>query len=225
MSPTEASATTRVTTLGHSCVLVRTTSLEGATRSLLLDPGNLTPRLADSVRPDFVLVTHVHPDHIDPSQLAAVARRRPLEVYGPTGLEEVLRGVDGVHVTELEDGEHTIAGVPIVVDSAPHEVIYSAVPRPVNLTYLIADAVFAPGDAFAIPAFAPEILLAPTGAPWMKLSETIDYIQRVAPRHAIPVHDGGLAPAHRTLHTVLMAKFAPEGTQVHVLDVGDSLEV
>ena len=90
---------------------------------------------------------------------------------------------------------------------------------------MIAGRVFAPGDAFAVPDFAVEVLLAPTGAPWMKLSETIDYVAAVAPRTVIPVHDGGLAPAHREMHRALMGKFAPEGTTVHPLAIGEAFDL
>jgi hypothetical protein len=59
----------------------------------------------------------------------------------------------------------------------------------------------------------------------MKLAETIDYIREVHPRRVVPVHDGGLSPAHRTMHRTLMAKFAPEGTDVHLLDIRESIQL
>ncbi|QNE21358.1 MBL fold metallo-hydrolase [Kribbella qitaiheensis] len=221
--PTASLSPRRLTTLGHSCVLLELAAADGSVRRLILDPGNLTAPLTATVAVDAVLITHPHPDHVDPSQLAALAAGRELPIFGGAGLGSYLSeaGIDAV--TELEPGEHEIAGIQVRVGSAPHEVIHPALPLPANLTYEIG-GVFAPGDAFARPEGQTEVLLAPTGAPWMKLLETISYVAEVAPQRMVPVHDGGLGPAHRTLHTTVMKKFAPEGTEVSVLAPGQSLE-
>lgn len=214
----------RITRLGHSCVLVELPTRTGAVRRLILDPGNLTPSLAEVSDVDAVLVTHAHPDHIDPAQLAALARNRAFPVYGAKGLASHLADAGVGDVIELEPGDHEVVGVPVRVGFAPHEVIHPELALPTNLTFEIG-GVFAPGDAFAVPDRPVDVLLAPTGAPWMKLHETITYVAEVAPRRVIPVHDAGLAPAHRMLHTSLMTKFAPAGTEVHVLDIGGVLRL
>lgn len=67
------------------------------------------------------------------------------------------------------------------------------------------------------------MLLAPLAGPWMKLSEGIDFLRAVSPAVAVPVHDAGLAPAHRSLHRGLFSSFALEGTVVRPLDPGESL--
>jgi L-ascorbate metabolism protein UlaG (beta-lactamase superfamily) len=64
------------------------------------------------------------------------------------------------------------------------------------------------------------ILLLPAGGPWMKLSESIDYLRAVAPEIAIPIHQAGLADIHRQLHYQLFSGLAPSGTTVRVLDPG-----
>lgn len=47
-------------------------------------------------------------------------------------------------------------------------------PVPIDLGYLIARRICAPGDAFAVPELPVDVLLLLTEAPWMKLTETID---------------------------------------------------
>lgn len=59
----------------------------------------------------------------------------------------------------------------------------------------------------------------------MKLSDAVDFLRSVAPRMAIPIHRGALAPAHRELHGSLVERFAPEGTAVLVPPLGSPVSV
>lgn len=214
-----------LTAHGHSCVALDFGEDGAEPFRLLIDPGNLTPSL-EGVRADAVLITHAHPDHVDPGQLQALRRSGHVPVYGSSAVAKLLadRGiVDDVKV--IGAGELEVGGVRIQVTSTAHEVIYPGVPLPENLAFDIAGSVFVPGDSFALPSNPVDVLLVPTGAPWMKLSETIDYLKQVSPRRIVPVHDGGLGPAHRNMHRTLMTKFAPEGTEVYPLEVGESLEL
>ncbi|NBQ41671.1 MAG: MBL fold metallo-hydrolase, partial [Mycobacteriaceae bacterium] len=42
-----------------------------------------------------------------------------------------------------------------------------------------------------------DVLACPAAAPWMKISEAVDYLRAVAPRHAVPIHQGIIAPEAR----------------------------
>lgn len=213
-----------LTHLGHSCVLIEAPTAAGSAR-ILLDPGTLTPPLAAISGLDAILITHAHPDHISPDQVRAVRGDAPAPIYADAAAGAVAKeaGLDGVHA--IEPGVHTIAGVEVGVTEWQHETIYPGIPVPADLGFLIAGRVFAPGDAFARPDFDVDVLLLPTGAPWMKLSETIDYLRDVEPRIAVPVHDGGLAPAHQQMHRGLIAKFAPERTTVLTPALGEPVRL
>ena len=212
----------RLTRMGHACVLVAVDLPGVGQRRLLLDPGNLTPPLPADLGPvDAVRVPQAHTDHVDPDQVRRLPATTP--VYGDDGVRALLAeaGLDEVRVATA--GTPSIADVPVVVTDAAHEVIYPGAPLPTNLSYLIADTVLAPGDAFFVPDAAVEVLLLPIGAPWLKLAEAIDYLRAVAPRVAVLVHDGGLAPAHQQLHRALLTRFAPSGTTVVAPDLGERI--
>ena len=61
--------TLTLSTWGHACVRI-----ERDGRRLVLDPGAFSdPAALDGA--DAVLITHAHPDHVDPAALAAVLLR------------------------------------------------------------------------------------------------------------------------------------------------------
>ena len=62
----------QITHLGHSAVLVEVSGVR-----LLIDPGNFSDAWHDLVDLDAILVTHLHPDHIDPAHAPALIAANP----------------------------------------------------------------------------------------------------------------------------------------------------
>ncbi len=218
-----AAARLSLTRYGHSCVLVEVGHQDGTAR-LLLDPGNLSEPLTDLGPVDAVLVTHSHPDHLDAEQVVRLREAGGFQVFGPAGVSDVLQDVD-VPTVLVEPGTFEVAGVPVRVVENAHESIYPGVPLPANVAFEIAGRLLAPGDSLRRLDGRFEVVLAPTGAPWMKLSEAIDYVRAMAPRAVVPVHDAGLAAPHQAVHRSLMTRFAPSGTEVRILGTGERFDV
>jgi hypothetical protein len=43
-------------------------------------------------------------------------------------------------------------------------------------------------------------LAAPAAAPWMRISEAVDYLRAVAPNRAVPIHQGIITPDARGIY-------------------------
>lgn len=199
-----------LTHYGHACVLVDT----GAAR-LLFDPGAFSSGFENLDGLDAILVTHQHADHVAPEALRALLRANPDAALVTDG--QTAQQLDGVDARTAAPGDRlTLGGAQIaVVGSGDHAVIHPDVPLVANNGYLVDGALLHPGDAYV----APEVdelatLLLPTGAPWLKVSEAVDYLRAVAPRTVVPIHEQTLAkPA---MHYRFFDDLGPRGTTLLV---------
>jgi L-ascorbate metabolism protein UlaG (beta-lactamase superfamily) len=176
----------RLTKFGHSCVRIEQ---DGAV--LVIDPGSFTERAAlDGV--DAVLITHEHADHLDVDALAeALAKRPRVTVHTNADVAGKLTALGDV-VTTVETGQSfSAAGMPVRAFGGVHAEIHPDIPRVANLGYLVNDSVYHPGDSFDVPeGVRVETLFVPVSAPWLKISESVDFVRAVAPRRAFALHDG-----------------------------------
>jgi L-ascorbate metabolism protein UlaG (beta-lactamase superfamily) len=208
----------QVTHFGHSCVLLDT----GAAR-LLIDPGTFSSGFEDMTGLDAVLVTHQHPDHLDPDRLPALLRANPdarLIVDG--GTAEQLGGTD--HETAGPGTALEIGGARIEVLGGRHAVIHPDIPVIPNNAYLVDGTHLHPGDSLAVvPAGPVDVLFLPTAAPWQKLADAVDYLRELAPRVAVPIHQAILAKPD--LYYGHFGRLGPDRTTLQVLDPSTPADV
>jgi L-ascorbate metabolism protein UlaG (beta-lactamase superfamily) len=178
----------RVTKHVHACVRI-----DEGERALLVDPGIwVEPEAYEGV--DEILVTHEHVDHVDADALVARAKANSsLLVRAPAAIAEQLAFV-GVPVEIVAAGDTlTVAGFAVTVVGGRHAEIYEGLPGCANVGYVVDGRVYHPGDSLHVPDERIELLLVPASAPWLKLSEALDFVRAVAAPRTIPVHDALLS--------------------------------
>lgn len=177
-----------LTHFGHSCLLA-----DFGVARVLFDPGNFSHGFEGITGLSAILITHQHPDHADPQRLPALVEANPqAALYADPQTAAMLgEGWTAVHVGD----ELTVEGLTIRGVGGRHAVIHPEIPVIDNISYLVGDGehpakLMHPGDALFVPGEPVEVLATPAAAPWMKISEAVDYLRAVAPRHAVPIHQG-----------------------------------
>jgi L-ascorbate metabolism protein UlaG (beta-lactamase superfamily) len=212
----------RLTKFGHSCLLVE----EGGAR-VLLDPGLFSDGFQELEGLTAVCLTHQHGDHLDAERVRQVLDRSPgARVVSDEGSAQAL-GEAGADVEVVHDGDELeLGGLELAVVGRDHAVIHPDIPVVPNVGYLLGGRLFHPGDAFTLPGQPVEVLAVPAGAPWMKLAEAVEYLRRVGPTVAVPVHERVLSEAGRSIHYRQLEQLGGRGgTRFQVLDDGRPLEL
>jgi L-ascorbate metabolism protein UlaG (beta-lactamase superfamily) len=212
----------RLAKFGHSCLLVE----EGRAR-MLLDPGSFSKGFEELEGLTAVCFTHQHVDHLDRERLRVLLDRNPgVRVISDEGSAEAL-GEAGAEAEVVHDGDELeIAGVGVRVVGRDHAVIHPDVPVVPNVGYLLGGRLFHPGDALTVPGQPVEVLAVPAGAPWLKVSESVDYLREVRPKVAVPVHEQVLSAIGTSLHYRQLEQLGARGdTMFRVLDDGRPLEL
>ncbi|MCV7230585.1 MBL fold metallo-hydrolase [Mycolicibacterium komossense] len=192
-----------LTHFGHSCLMASFGRPLGPATTILFDPGNFSHGFEGITGLSAILITHQHPDHADPARLPALVAANPgAALYAdPQTAAQLGDAWTAVHVgDQLAVDGLTIRGV-----GGRHAVIHPEIPVIDNISYLIGDSthpaqLMHPGDALFVPDEPVRVLATPAAAPWMKISEAVDYLRAVAPTHAVPIHQGVVAPEARGIY-------------------------
>lgn len=177
----------KLTKYEHACFVV-----EKDDKSIVVDPGELTSDLTIPHNVSAVVITHQHPDHFDPTHIAAIVADNPKAlIIGPA---DVVKQLGGYETRAVKGGDNfTVEGIELEFFGDTHQPVHAARPVVQNVGVLIDERVYYPGDSFTVPEKSVDVLALPIGAPWLKLSEAIDFMIAVSPRFAFPTHDGVLS--------------------------------
>jgi L-ascorbate metabolism protein UlaG (beta-lactamase superfamily) len=175
----------RITKFGHACV-----RLEHDGVVVVVDPGVFTDPEAVAGA-GAVLITHEHPDHYAPDRLAASdAPIFTIEAVAAKIREDAPDLAERVAV--VAPGDTFDAGLPVRAVGELHAVIHPDFERFLNSGYVVTlgdQKVYHPGDALTGPDEPVDLLCAPVSAPWLKVSEALDFVRLVGARRNLAIHD------------------------------------
>ncbi|MGH3473075.1 MAG: MBL fold metallo-hydrolase [Nocardioidaceae bacterium] len=218
----------RLTHLGHACLLVVIDD-----QQILIDPGNLAGDLTALTELDAVVTTHQHADHVDPERFSAIVAANPrARLFAEPETADLIEQHFDLPVTpeRLHEGEDLHVGTVVIRPiGSRHARNHDGVRRCGNVGVVLGGdsgpTFYHPGDAYDGEPGRVDVLAVPLNAPWTAVRDTIDFVRRISPRTAIPIHDGLLTEAGRQAYLGHVAGFAREGTTVLDLSDGRPSEV
>ncbi|WP_068272906.1 MBL fold metallo-hydrolase [Aldersonia kunmingensis] len=207
----------------HSCLLAE---LNGT--RILFDPGVFSHGFEGLTGLDAIFITHQHPDHVDNARLPALIEGNPdAALYAdPQTAAQLGDPWTAVHAGNI----FGVGNVQVTGGGGRHAVIHPELPVIDNTVYLLGTPdnpaqLVHPGDSLWVPPVPVDVLAIPAVAPWMKVSEAVDYLRAVHPRLAVPIHQEVASEGGRGIYYSRLAEMAHEGTEFQVLTEEDDTEV
>ncbi len=198
--------------------------LEEQGSKFIIDPGEFAdlPDLSEVVG---VYVSHLHPDHMSAENISKIIQTNPKAILFTS--EEVQKQLEAVKCERRNVvGYEEVECAPFLLHSFgyEHAAIYGGSPCE-NAGIMLNNSFYYPGDSFTVPELPVKLLALPASAPWMKVSEAINFMKDVKPQIVVPVHDMLLSDIGKQITYNWYQKACAEiGAEFKVLNVGESIE-
>lgn len=212
----------KLTKYEHACLV-----LDELNQSLIIDPGMFATSLPLGLTTIVaVVITHGHADHLDKTILQTLVKNNPsLTIFAPQDVLDELSDIEAKKELAQPDVSHTAGSFALDFYGHDHAVIYEKVPCQ-NTAVMVNKKFYYPGDSFTEPKEKVELLAIPSGAPWMKVSEAMDFMKHVMPAAVFPTHDAVYSEAGKSFSNNWLEQEATSlGAAWKVLQTGDSIEV
>jgi L-ascorbate metabolism protein UlaG (beta-lactamase superfamily) len=212
----------------HSCLVFE---LDGY--KLLFDPGkfsfaegDVTPDMFSDV--NIIIITHIHPDHLDAENLKKIAGLSGAKVYTNSQVSGELNKA-GISHTVWHEGTHHLGPFKLQAIPVVHEPILDN-PLPLMTGFIINDKVLHPVDSMEdalLEYKGIELLVMVTMAPFANELRITDFADRLQPKQILPVHDGYAKEFFiKQRYEAYTKHFEKRGIKFHqVYKVGDGITI
>lgn len=189
----------------HSCL-----ELTIDNQAIVIDPGGWSTDFITHSGIVGVIITHEHGDHFDQVQLGGIIAQNPdVTIYAPAGIIEQLNDSRHSHIVAAND--HIDCGLfSLDFVGGTHATIHPDYPVPANVGVIVnGGELYYPGDSFFVPeGYSVKTLAVPASAPWMKISEAMDFIKAIRPENCFPTHNALLSIEGQNLADAWLEKAA-----------------
>lgn len=196
-------------------------------KKLIIDPGYLTfdPSAGSGFKAeefqgaDVYLITHQHPDHLDPNNIKEVVGDNP--VYGNADVVAKLSSI-GVKAQEVKDKQKFKAGgFEITPFNLPHFPNPLGKPVPPNTGFVINNIFFHAGDGYELEEVSVENAALPIAHPSLSTTQVLNFAKSLQVKLIIPIHyDVYIRDPNE------LAKLAQElNIEVRALNIGEQTSI
>ncbi|RFZ95086.1 MBL fold metallo-hydrolase [Mucilaginibacter conchicola] len=212
----------------HSCLV-----FEDKGYKLLFDPGKFT--FAEGrVKPDdftdvhAIIITHIHPDHLDTENLKKIVELSNAPVYTNDEVGEAL-AKEGLSYQSLKEGTFELGPFKLQAFPVQHEPLLDN-PIPQMTGFIINDKVLHPVDSMEtrLTEFPDiEVLIMVTMAPFANELRIAGFADRVRPKQILPVHDGYAKEFFlKQRYDNYQRHFAKTDIKFHqIIEIGDGISI
>jgi len=181
----------KITKYIHSCL-----TFEQDGFKLLVDPGNYTFMEGRVTPEDFadvqaIIITHIHPDHLDMDNLKKIIALSKAPVYTNKQVAEAL-SKQGITSELFTNGKRMFGQMEFEAIPVTHMPLLDS-PIPEMTGYIINGNILHPVDSFQT-EFTQikgiELLILPTVAPFCNELQVAAFADALKPKYILPVHDG-----------------------------------
>ena len=207
----------QITKLEHACLV-----LEDQGKKVIIDPGIYTRPITDQSQVLAVVITHMHDDHCNEAQLDRILQLNPeVQIFGT---DEVCQRLANYKTTSVHHGDfYNLGQFTLEFVGDMHAEIHRSIPLIQNCGVMVNDKLYYPGDSFTRPDRPVEILACPASAPWLKISDVIDFVVEVKPKRSFATHNIHLSDeGHELNNSRIKATTEAAGGTFEFLLPGDS---
>ena len=208
----------KISKFEHALLVI---DLEGS--QLVIDPGSYStlPKLENVAA---IVLTHLHDDHTFAPHIRSIKEQFPNALI--FGTQEVANKLEDVKVQVVYHGDRHQVG-PFILDfyGDLHQVIHRSIPLVQNVGLMVNSTLYYPGDSYTIPEQSVEILACPSSAPWLRISDVIDFLEQIRPANCFSTHNALLSEhGHKLQNGRIKEVVEKHGGTFRYLAAGDSWE-
>ncbi len=188
----------QITKYEHACLV-----LEQDGDKLIVDPGVYTRPIEGQADVAAVVLTHMHDDHCFEEQLDRIVALNPnVKIFGTDEVRERLaKSRPGLATTAVHHGDfYEVGAFTLEFFGDMHAEIHRSIPLIQNCGVMINSKLYYPGDSFTQPDREVELLACPSSAPWLKISEVMDFVAAVKPKRSMATHNVHLSELGHTMN-------------------------
>ncbi|MDG2496619.1 MAG: MBL fold metallo-hydrolase [Aquiluna sp.] len=193
-------------------------------QSLVIDPGNYSANLPPLSNVVAICLTHVHEDHSYQNHVQKLLELNPkAQLFGPP---EVATKLEGLPVQVVYHGDHyRLQDIELDFFGYLHQEIHSSIPIVQNIGVMVNRKLYYPGDSYTVPDSPVEVLACPASAPWLRISDVMDFLDAIRAKIVFPTHNALLSDVgHELFNSRIKQVTEKNAGEFHYLKVGRSLE-